>query len=424
MAPIRLFALFLLSLTAHVSYAGKACSTSESTLCVDVKDAGNGLASITLSITKTNLAWVAFGISPTGQMPGANIMVAWPSGSSVVISDRKATGRVMPAPKAIQNTVVTSGSYTASTGVFTVTFTRPFVTGDTADFALTQGAQNYLFAYKQGTPPAADATATITKHDFTDTFSAPLVDFTPSTRSRAATLTGTAASTPTGIVSAPPPSSDYRSGQDPYARYMPIHGLMMVIGWGFFSLLAYFFAANTRGKSYFRTHWWMMYLVVAVTLAAFGLAVYAVQQQDSLHFNTPHKIIGLVVTILVVVQMVIGIVIHAIGYEGPRPVRNWIHMWLGRSIITLALVNVALGIVAFQRIYDLNNLILYIYLGASIGFAVILAIMGEIFFGPYNREWHRKRFGEGAPETYGLINIAGLRNKGSMQPEYERLVVT
>ncbi|KXS18099.1 hypothetical protein M427DRAFT_222026 [Gonapodya prolifera JEL478] len=50
-----------------------ACAGADTTFCVNIRDAGQGYADITLSLVKLNLTWAAFGINPKGVMPQSDM---------------------------------------------------------------------------------------------------------------------------------------------------------------------------------------------------------------------------------------------------------------------------------------------------------------------------------------------------------------
>ncbi|KAJ3338082.1 hypothetical protein HDU93_010018 [Gonapodya sp. JEL0774] len=384
--------------------AGRFCSPSDSTLCVQAQDAGNGVARITLTWSQTNVGWVAFGISPQAQMPGTDVFLAWPSGSNIVISDRYASARLSPSVDASQDITLGTGS-SATAGNFTVVFLRKYNTGDSSDSQLRTGTQTYALAYRIGTPPSS-AAGVIQSHDNADIISANLIDFTPSTESGTAT-TSASSTTGTPVASASsspaPPSSNSGSNSaqvdaqqlDPYNAYLKAHGSLMFVAYGVLAPFAVALAFYSRGKPYFHLHWYIMSLSVTCALAGFAMSVYWTHMTlgQEFHFKSAkeHTITG-----VIIVGVSGGYVIHAMGYSGPRPARNWAHMWLGRGLFVLAICNIATGLNSYLNIYILPRTLLWVYVGCIIAYLFALFGGGWVVLGNHRTEWHEKRFGTSA----------------------------
>ncbi|KXS18565.1 hypothetical protein M427DRAFT_29497 [Gonapodya prolifera JEL478] len=408
--------------------AGRFCATADPTLCVQAQDAGNGVARITITWPRASFGWVAFGISPQNQMPGTDIFAVWPSGSSFIVSDRMASARVLPPPDASQDLTIGPGS-SAMAGNYTIEILRNFVTGDASDHPLVTGTQSYAIAYNLGTSPGTSASSTLTVHDNAEIHTANLIDFTPSSASApaasstasagaSATVTpSTGAGTPstgsgagstttgntnTGTGSSAGSAAQSPESQDPFNAYLKAHGVLMFIAWAFVAPTSAALAFYARGKPYFQLHWYMMYLAAALCLISFALVVYWQQMSSgsSAHFVTTrhHTITGLVIVILTVVQVVLGFVNHAIGYEGARPIRNWIHIYLGRGLFLLAICNVAIGLNTYLFFYSLSRILLWIYVAGVCAYVVALYGAGWAVLGGHRAEWHETRFGNGTVE--------------------------
>ncbi|KAI1348924.1 hypothetical protein F5Y01DRAFT_290746 [Xylaria sp. FL0043] len=71
-------------------------------------------------------------------------------------------------------------------------------------------------------------------------------------------------------------------------------------------------------------------------------------------FNTPHQIIGIIVFIFVIAQLVLGILHHRIYKKTQQPTKLApIHVWLGRLVILLGIVNGFTGFpLALSPTYD------------------------------------------------------------------------
>jgi hypothetical protein len=62
-------------------------------------------------------------------------------------------------------------------------------------------------------------------------------------------------------------------------------------------------------------------------------------------YNNPHPIIGIVLFVFLFFQPILGI-IHHLGFKkhGKRRAASYAHIWLGRALITLGMINGGLGL--------------------------------------------------------------------------------
>lgn len=99
--------------------------------------------------------------------------------------------------------------------------------------------------------------------------------------------------------------------------------------------------------------WWVhgLFQIVAFILyaAAFALGVYMATTLDLMHQT--HAIIGIVLFVLLLVQPILGFLHHAMFKKHSRRVIwSYAHIWLGRAIITVGIVNGGLGLQLAQKI--------------------------------------------------------------------------
>lgn len=87
----------------------------------------------TLSARISENQWMAIGFNSVRRMtgPSSDAIIVWMNGTSPVVSDRHIRQYGEPTVDATNNVQIVSGSRT--NGATTVTFTRPLVTGDTAE---------------------------------------------------------------------------------------------------------------------------------------------------------------------------------------------------------------------------------------------------------------------------------------------------
>jgi hypothetical protein len=123
------------------------------------------------------------------------------------------------------------------------------------------------------------------------------------------------------------------------------HGLLMLTAWGALIPTAVFIARYKRvhlGPRWFLYHAWIMATALVMLIAAAVLAVIACQT----HFNKLHKINGLVLTVVMVGQAVLGWIAHR--NRSPRlsdaPWYNQVHRLVGKILPVLGYANMVLGI--------------------------------------------------------------------------------
>jgi Eukaryotic cytochrome b561 len=180
--------------------------------------------------------------------------------------------------------------------------------------------------------------------------------------------------------------------------YWKAHGFIAGIAWGLLSPLA--IAASVlrqlfNGPLWFQIHRGLNMLVVLSTIIAFALAVAAINQEtpegaSAQHFNpdpNPHKLVGLVVFIIALVQALLGIFRPHVPEEGKakstvRFVWEILHRCLGFICLGLAIYQVQSGIKLYLNIFsssaDYLLIIFWTVVGAIIGAMVLgfVAIKG------------------------------------------------
>lgn len=137
-----------------------------------------------------------------------------------------------------------------------------------------------------------------------------------------------------------------------------------------------------------------MILAIVLSVAAGTIAYIHCEH----HFNKPHKIIGPILTGLLILQAIGGTVIHALRdpMRTRKPWYNQVHRIMGPLIWLGALVNISLGIL------DHGQLPWWIWL---IGGGWLLILMAVFIRAEY---WHR---------TAGdFNNLDGLSSTGTSTP--------
>lgn len=114
-------------------------------------------------------------------------------------------------------------------------------------------------------------------------------------------------------------------------------------------------------------------LVYLLYIAAFGIGIWMASHLRMM--NNAHPIIGVVVLIVLLFQPILGLVHHfAFKKYSRRAVWSYAHIWLGRIVITVGIINGGLGLRLSKKIgrYPASQ-------GAIIGYAVVAALVWLIY---------------------------------------------
>ena len=139
-----------------------------------------------------------------------------------------------------------------------------------------------------------------------------------------------------------------------------------------------------------------------IFIAAAGLGIYFATQTRQIH--KAHPIIGLVLLVVIFFQPILGLLHHFLfKRHARRVVWSYGHIWLGRIIITLGIINGGLGL---QLANDASR-------GQIIAYAVVAAIMwlayvASAVYGEIKRKRHNKPVGPAAVEKgHRMDNLSG-----------------
>eukprot|EP00755_Sulcionema_specki_P036284 Sspe_Gene.22317::Locus_8464_Transcript_2_3_Confidence_0.333_Length_1630::g.22317::m.22317 len=131
-----------------------------------------------------------------------------------------------------------------------------------------------------------------------------------------------------------------------------LHGVFMFLAWGVTLQAGVFIAANFRHRDplWFKLH--RAFQMTGMVLALVGFAV-IIPGVLNKHFSFAHGAIGLVVTILGILQPVNAYFRPHKGDGTKRVVWEYLHKGAGRLALVLGLVNIVLGVVLITAPYPL-----------------------------------------------------------------------
>ncbi|KAI4169537.1 MAG: hypothetical protein LQ343_005617 [Gyalolechia ehrenbergii] len=130
-----------------------------------------------------------------------------------------------------------------------------------------------------------------------------------------------------------------------YHRIVIIHATLMGAAFVFFIPLGVFLIRLTSFKNLV---WWHAAIQISAYLtavAAFGLGAWMATVSGQWEASNGHPILGTIIIWLLLLQPVLGYVHHWI-YSRRKERTGWIysHIWYGRALIILAVINGGLGL--------------------------------------------------------------------------------
>ncbi|KAF7545867.1 hypothetical protein G7Z17_g8857 [Cylindrodendrum hubeiense] len=307
---------------------------------------GSGDVYFQIKAPTTN-QWVGVGIG--SQMSGAEIFVIYQDGSgNVTLSTRSGRGHVMPQYSQRSAVELLSGS-----GVSGSEMTANIRCGDCSSLDLS-GTNSWIAAWKAG--DSLDSTSpseTITEHDSDHSFS---VDFSSASFSTSGNPFVSGSSSDSGSNS--DSNSDSNSGSNSGSgsgsdgavtenkssnsdTMANAHGIVMAIVF----VIAYPIGAVVMpllGKWFIHAGW--QFLAFLGMWAGFGLG-YVAARDDAIFWKNTHTKMGTIVCALLGLQPVLGWAHHQ--YFRKHQQRGLIshgHIWYGRILMVLGVVNGGLGL--------------------------------------------------------------------------------
>jgi len=155
------------------------------------------------------------------------------------------------------------------------------------------------------------------------------------------------------------------------------HASLMLYGWGFFAVISIFcsrYMKDPLGSWWFVIHISMALMNFVLTITGFSVIISFVSHNRDPHFNTVHKILGLVITICLTFQILIG-TFTRIWFDPDREYTPYFpdkfHWWFGRGLIILSFVNIFTGFFEFSKTGLAPYILLLSWVGSIIAFVVL-----------------------------------------------------
>ena len=311
-----------------------------------------GLDTVTMIYTVPKDSWVAIGFSENGQMVGSSAVVALPSSGEVKKYDMTSIilAGVVPMPEDQQTLI--EPSVVQEGGTTTLNFTK--ILDEANELPIVIGPNTFIGAYGFGN--------NFFMHEARGSFSVDLLE---------------------GVV---------ETVETRKKALWKAHGWCAALAWGILSPIAIGAAILRKwfpDGLWLKIHQYLNLLVVLLTIAAFVLGVAAISEEtpaggNPRHFNAepyPHRTIGLIVFVLVLVQLGNGQFRPNTPGKGEDKTRirsSWeiLHRVLGISLLAASWYQVQSGLQIYQTLFvdSATNL-------SSIFWGIVGAISGLIALG-------------------------------------------
>ncbi|BFZ65026.1 hypothetical protein YB2330_006189 [Saitoella coloradoensis] len=368
----------LLSLFLCVSAQVQYCSSSSVCIALEThENSTTNAADLYFQISaQKSQGWGAMGIGDG--MKGALMFILYPDGTDqgVTVSVRTATGHVEPSDVtsnvpaiAVMNTSVTSDRFMANI----VCYNCASWTGTTLDVTSTSQPWIWSVGGSNQKLVSTDVNAQITQHASYGQFTLDMGKSKVAAADTSSSSTGTTTATATGSSSSARSSASSTSASASPAPIFPQVNLGdtaasntgatagasgssdhygAIVAHAVF-MLAAFFVLFPSGVVLLRVsqtwsfvaHWTIQ--VIATLAAIIGAVImiwYSLQDPGYKSFKNKHQILGLVIVCAMIPQVVMGWV-HHLNYKKyqTRTAPSHLHMWLGRTVLILAVLNAGWG---------------------------------------------------------------------------------
>ncbi|KAH6698973.1 hypothetical protein BKA61DRAFT_530202 [Leptodontidium sp. MPI-SDFR-AT-0119] len=332
---------------ASSTFAQNATFCASGNVCFAVNvpqstaSSGSGDIFIQMSGPST-MSWI--GLGQGGSMSGSNIFMVYANaaGSNVTVSPRLGVGKVEPTTSGSTAQITLLSGSGISNGQMIANF-RCSNCGSWSggSMSLTDASSNWIWAYRSGAAVSSDSlSVNLAEHSRYGSTNLNLQQATGgSSANPFATTVASTASGTTGSTG----SSAGSGSQTTFNNVRMAHAILGPIAFVIFYPLGAIAMRVLSFKSLVYMHaGWMLFTYLMV-LACMGMGVWMAVLRDQM--NTPHSIIGLVVVGSLLIQPVTGLTHHLLYKRVGRPNgATYPHIWWGRAVITLGIINGGLGL--------------------------------------------------------------------------------
>ncbi|KAH7336704.1 hypothetical protein BKA65DRAFT_459591 [Rhexocercosporidium sp. MPI-PUGE-AT-0058] len=359
----------------------------------------------------TSYQWVALGIG--SQMAGATIFVMYADGSgNVTLSGRKGTGQVEPQA---DDTLQAGLQLLAGSGIVNgKMIANVRCTSCTLQSDSTASNSPFIVAWNPGSPINSASTSATLRQHAVDGIQAK-VDLSQASIASDSNpfIAGgaTSGSSPTSPSSGNPTGSPTGNGNTntggvtfgsakngAMADYQKAHGIVMGV---VVVLLFPFGAMFMRMGGSMIVHGVLQLLSLCAMLVGLGLGV-KLKNMKSMKLSTTHTLFGIIIVSLFLLQPIFGL-IHHLQYKRTlsRGIFSHIHIWYGRILMALAVINGGLGLKLAKN--TKNGEIVYGVVAGVVGVVYIAMCIFKRKGGGKGLAggWRKEEVGQELPEYSG-----------------------
>ncbi|KAK4241585.1 hypothetical protein C8A03DRAFT_30310 [Achaetomium macrosporum] len=423
---LRLLTAILLHAVLAAASPVQLCPSNSGGLCysiaVPTSSANAGSGNIYFQVkAPTSLQWVALGTGSS--MTGSNIFVIYQNGNgNLTLSSRLGQGHSMPT----LDTSSTAARLTllAGSGVEGSTMTANIAcancqTWNGGQMSLRSTNAPWIGAWRQGSSLATtDRATSIAQHNSHVQFNVDLTQATVSsdgnpfvTTSNAGGSSGSGSDSGSGSGSGSDSGTSGDAGSGGITVTTGINRGTLLVAHGI--IMALVFAAFYPLGSMLMpllAKWWVhagwQTITFCLMWAGFGLGVETAQERNML-FNQTHTVLGTVVVALLGIQPALGYLHHRHYLKAKgRGAISYVHIWWGRILIALGVINGGLGL---RLVRERDGLVIAYSVIAGLLFLVYAAAKMYTFFR------HGGRFGPKPAEANGQSRRRQRREPGSLE---------
>ncbi|KAG8428288.1 hypothetical protein J3459_004062 [Metarhizium acridum] len=275
----------------------------------------------------TSLSWFALGTGSA--MKGSSMFVVYHNGSGVTLSTRQGKGHVMPEYQARSDVELLPGS-----GIVNGNLVANVLCKDCSDID-TSSSSSWLYAWNMG--PAIDSSSLsepIPYHDAFSSFSVNLQQATIASDSNPFLTPATNGATK-------PDASGVETDEGNGMAMLYAHGIVMAVAF----LIGYPVGSALMpllGRWLIHASWQLLAFVGMWVGFALG---YVISSRAGTLFQDAHMQLGIAVSILMTIQPILGWLHHKYFLKhGNRGPVSHVHIWYGRIIMILGIVNGGIGL--------------------------------------------------------------------------------
>ncbi|KAK8221374.1 integral membrane protein [Phyllosticta capitalensis] len=160
-------------------------------------------------------------------------------------------------------------------------------------------------------------------------------------------------------------------------RLLTAHGVLASLAWVIFFPAG---AISIRLFSFPGLVWFhaaIQMFSYALYIAGFGIGVYFAKKED--YLKETHPIIGIVIFVFLFFQPIFGWLHHVLFKKyGGRTFWSHLHLWLGRALITLGIINGGLGLKLTGNVHNWKHIVYAIVAAVVWMVYMVAAVYGEI----------------------------------------------